>query len=71
MIAAWMAYAVAVSPIFGLAGMAPEQSLRLARLPGRWGVAAALLGSPVVPIVTREARLPPRRLSYPPCSPTR
>jgi beta-lactamase regulating signal transducer with metallopeptidase domain len=55
MIATWMPYAVAVSLIFGLAGMALEQSLRLARLPGRWGVAAALLGSILVPIVTREA----------------
>ncbi len=54
MIAAWMVYAVAVSLIFGLAGMALEQSLRFARRPARLGVAAALLGSIVVPVVTRE-----------------
>ncbi len=55
MIAAWMAYAAVVSVIFGLAGMALERSLRLARRPARWGVAAALLASIVVPAVTREA----------------
>jgi len=55
MIAAWMAYAFAVSLIFGLAGKALEQSLRLARKPARWGVAAAMLGSIVVPALTREA----------------
>ena len=55
MIAAWMAYAVTVSLIFGLAGMALEQSLRLARRLARWSVVAALLGSILVPVVTREA----------------
>lgn len=58
MIAAWMAYAVVVSTVFGLAGMALERSLRLARRPARWSVAAAILGSILIPAATREAPMP-------------
>ncbi len=36
MIAAWMLYASAVTGFLGLAAVAVEKSLRLARQPGRW-----------------------------------
>jgi beta-lactamase regulating signal transducer with metallopeptidase domain len=65
MIAAWMAYAFAVSVVFGLAGAALEQSLRLARKPARWGVAAAMLASVLVPALTREAPAPTQETLVP------
>jgi len=50
-IAVWMAYAVVVSAVFALAGVALERSLRFARRPGRLPVAVAIVGSVVVPLL--------------------
>ncbi len=51
MIAVWMAYAVVVSAVFALAGVALERSFRFARRPGRLPVAVAIVGSVVVPLL--------------------
>lgn len=54
MIAAWMLYASAVTALLGIGAVAVEKSMRLARLPGRWILAAAIVGAVLVPIVTRS-----------------
>ena len=54
MIAAWMLYALAVTAFLGLGALAVEKSLRLARQPGRWILATAIVGAVFVPVVTRS-----------------
>jgi len=54
MIAAWMVYASAVTAFLLIGAAAVEKSLRLARCAGRWIVAAAIVTSVIVPIVTRS-----------------
>jgi beta-lactamase regulating signal transducer with metallopeptidase domain len=49
-----MMYAAIVSVLFGLAGVALEHGLRHARRPGRWVWVVVMVGSIVVPIVTRS-----------------
>jgi bla regulator protein BlaR1 len=54
MIAAWMLYASAVTAFLGLGAVAVEKSLRFVRQPGRWILAAAIVGAVFVPVVTRS-----------------
>jgi beta-lactamase regulating signal transducer with metallopeptidase domain len=51
MIAAWMLYASAVTAFILVGAVALERSLRLARRPARWIVAAAMMVSLILPFV--------------------
>ncbi|HEY8483268.1 MAG TPA: M56 family metallopeptidase [Longimicrobiales bacterium] len=53
MIAAWMLYAVLVSALLALVGLAVERLLRLYGWPTRWVWVGAVVGSLVLPVVAR------------------
>ena len=54
MIAAWMIYASAVTALLWLGAAAVEMSLRIARRPGRWILAFAIVAAIVVPVFSRS-----------------
>jgi hypothetical protein len=61
MIAAWMAYAVAISVLLCFAGLALERACRVRRWPSRWIWAAALATPFVLPLADTRVEQSPAR----------
>ena len=61
MISVWMAYAVAISCLLGVAALAVERACRLRRWPTRWIWTLLVIAPFLLPLAAQVADQSPRR----------